>query len=209
MLLTNTGLLLSGGLDSIAIAFWKRPAMAFSIDYGQRPAEAEIHASAQVASALGIKHYVIKVDCATLGSGDLNGQSPSPFAPAKEWWPFRNQLLVTLACMKGIDLGLKELYVGSVSTDRFHIDGSRVFYDTISLLTQMQEGNIAVSCPASDLTTVQLIKESKIPISLLRWAHSCHVGDIPCMNCNGCRKHLATIQELEFSNEESSSQKGA
>ena len=33
-------LLLSGGMDSIALAFWKRPEIAITIDYGQRAAEA-------------------------------------------------------------------------------------------------------------------------------------------------------------------------
>lgn len=38
-------LLLSGGMDSISVAFWKRPEIAISIDYGQRAAEAEITAA--------------------------------------------------------------------------------------------------------------------------------------------------------------------
>ena len=32
------GLLLSGGMDSISIAWWKRPDVAISVDYGQRAA---------------------------------------------------------------------------------------------------------------------------------------------------------------------------
>jgi len=35
-------ILLSGGLDSIALAYWLRPQIAVTIDYGQRPARAVI-----------------------------------------------------------------------------------------------------------------------------------------------------------------------
>ena len=37
----NTALLLSGGMDSIALAYWKRPDIALTIDYGQAAADAE------------------------------------------------------------------------------------------------------------------------------------------------------------------------
>ena len=63
-------ILLSGGMDSIALAYWLRPEIAITLDYGQRAAEAEIKAAAKVAGALGIEHSVISVDCSALGSGD-------------------------------------------------------------------------------------------------------------------------------------------
>lgn len=45
----TTALLLSGGMDSVSIAWWLRPDVALTIDYGQKPAEAEIDAAGQVA----------------------------------------------------------------------------------------------------------------------------------------------------------------
>ena len=35
----KTALLLSGGMHSVAIAWWRRPNIAITIDYGQLPAE--------------------------------------------------------------------------------------------------------------------------------------------------------------------------
>ena len=81
----------------MALAYWKRPQLAFTIDYGQVCAEAEIRAAAKVASDIGIEHHIIKVDCSQLGSGSLCGGKPIDDAPVEEWWPYRNQLLVTLA----------------------------------------------------------------------------------------------------------------
>lgn len=51
----KTALLLSGGMDSLAIAWWKRPDIAITLDYGQEAADAEKRASAAVCAQLGIE----------------------------------------------------------------------------------------------------------------------------------------------------------
>lgn len=183
-------------MDSIALAYWKRPTLAFTVDYGQKPAPAEIQAAKQVSQSIGIEHHIIKVDCSHLGSGDMIGTQALPLAPATDWWPFRNQLLVTLACMKGISLGMGELLVGTVATDGFHKDGTKEFYGHLSKLMEYQEGNIIVSNPAHEMSTTDLIRKSRLPKSILLWAHSCHTSSDPCMKCNGCKKYLFTLQEL-------------
>lgn len=70
----KTGLILSGGMDSTSILWWKRPDIAYTVDYGQLAAEAEIDASKQLCNALNIEHEIIRIDCKQLGSGDLAGQ---------------------------------------------------------------------------------------------------------------------------------------
>jgi 7-cyano-7-deazaguanine synthase len=102
-------LLLSGGIDSIALAYWKRPQFAFTINYGQSAASAELEASRIVCQKINIKHITIDVDCSKLGSGDLLKKKSIEIAPSTEWWPYRNQLLVTLACMKAIDFNIWRL----------------------------------------------------------------------------------------------------
>lgn len=194
--LNKIGILLSGGMDSICIAYWKRPTYAFTINYGQKSAIAEIHAASQIAKRLKMEHHIIDIDCSSLGTGDLSDHDQLSIAPASEWWPYRNQLLITFACMKGISIGLEKLILGSVKTDSFLVDGSYDFYKKINDLIKIQEGNIEIDCPALNMSTVELIKASKIPISLLRWAHSCHTSNEPCMNCNGCRKYLYVMQKL-------------
>lgn len=54
-------LLLSGGIDSIALAAWLRPAECLTINYGQRPAAAEFSASAAVCKDLQLPHKLIDV----------------------------------------------------------------------------------------------------------------------------------------------------
>ena len=113
----SVGLLLSGGMDSVALAYWKRPAFAYTVDYGQLAAEGEIRAAAAVCGELSIKHRIVRADCCQVGTGDLAGAASSPLAPVPEWWPFRNQLIITLAGARAIGDGITELIIGCIHTD--------------------------------------------------------------------------------------------
>lgn len=187
--MSKTAILLSGGMDSIALAYWKRPELAITINYGQKPFLAELNASKEVACALGMEHIVVGVDCSSLGAGIMSEKGSLSMAPTPEWWPYRNQLLVTLAAMKVIHLGVNELMLGTVRTDSIHKDGSKSFYEAIDSLMILQEGSIHVSAPAIDMTTEELIRVSRVPESILLWAHSCHTANSPCGLCPGCVKY--------------------
>ena len=194
----KNAILLSGGIDSASIAYWIKPDLAININYGQKCAEAELRASAAIAKAIKIKLININIDCSSLGSGDLTGNKPIKIAPVSEWWPFRNQLLITMASMKAINFGIKELIFGAVITDSKHTDGTLKFYKKINELIQYQEGKIKISVPAIKMTSEQLVLKSKIPLSILGWTHSCHVSNYPCGICNGCSKHIQTKQKINI-----------
>lgn len=189
-------LLLSGGMDSIAVAFWQRPEIAITIDYGQRAAEAEIAAASQVAREIGMQHEIITIDCRAIGSGDMAGNDALGVAPVPEWWPFRNQLLVTFAAARGIVLGVTEVMTGSVLSDGTHADGRPEFYDAMDRVTAVQEGGIRISAPALTMTTAELVRHSGVPREILAWAHSCHTGNLACGQCRGCVKHYHVTKEI-------------
>jgi 7-cyano-7-deazaguanine synthase len=194
----STGLLLSGGMDSVAVAYWKRPQIAYTVDYGQLPAEGEIRAAAAVCAALSIKHHVVKADCSQLGLGDMAGKPPSGLSPISEWWPFRNQLIITLAGAAAISDGVKALLVGTIRSDTQHADGRPEFFERMTQLMEMQEGGLRVAAPAVGLGAVELVKASGIPLGLLAWSHSCHVAAYACGRCRGCVKHAETMSELGY-----------
>lgn len=194
--MAKTALLLSGGMDSTCIAYWKRPDVAIAIDYGQKPAIAELRAANVVAKTLGIPLEVIQIDCSSLGSGDLAGSEAAGVAPSSEWWPFRNQLLITMALMAAIRADVSELMIGTVVSDGSHADGRPDFVQAISQVSAMQEGGIRVTAPAIALTATELVRQSGIPFDLLGWAHSCHTGNVACGACRGCNKHRDTYAEL-------------
>jgi len=192
----TSALLLSGGMDSISIAFWKRPDAAITINYGQRPFAGEVNASGAVCAALEIPHHIITCDISALGSGDMAGSAPSQSAPATEWWPYRNQLLLTLSAMKCHQLGLNTLLIGALRTDGFHADGTSEFISRMNELFSMQEGELSVEAPAIGFSASELVHKSKIPMSLLAFAHSCHTAEQACGFCRGCRKHYETMEDL-------------
>ncbi len=191
----SEAILLSGGIDSTALAYWRHPKVALTIDYGQASAAGELRASAQIASLLEIDHHIISVDCSCIGSGDLAGKPATPEAPAPEWWPFRNQLLLTLAAPKALELGIEKLIVGSVASDSFHSDGTAQFYEQIDKLFRMQEGGISVEAPSLHLTAAELVEQSEVTQGVLAWTHSCHKAEFACGHCRGCNKHREILHE--------------
>jgi len=194
----RTALLLSGGMDSTALAWSLRPELALTIDYGQQPARGEFRAASAVCASLDIKHRSLEIDCRVLGSGDLAGTSPHPAAPVSEWWPFRNQLLVTLASGIVLQEGLTTIVVGTVSSDKTHGDGRVEFFQAMSQLLGLQEGGIDIEVPAINETSVSLCRKIGVPFEVLAWSHSCHVSDYACGTCRGCLKHRETMRELGY-----------
>ncbi len=190
-------LLLSGGIDSIALAAWVQPKYAITIDYGQQCAAAEIAAATQVASELDIIHHVIKVDCTAIGSGDLLGDKALRIAPASDWWPFRNQLLITFAAAYALRFDAARILIGTVANDSYHVDGSERFLTAIDSLIALQEGAIRVVAPAMSLSSLELIRISNVPHPILAWAHSCHKSNFACGVCRGCNKHRETRASLD------------
>ncbi|GHC88084.1 7-cyano-7-deazaguanine synthase [Pseudorhodoferax aquiterrae] len=189
-------LLLSGGVDSAALAAWRRPALALTIDYGQRAASAEIHASQQICAALTVPHEALTASVKHLGSGVMAGQRSSPHSENEEFWPFRNQYLITLAAMVAIQRGLDAVVIGTVATDGRHRDGSAEFLHAMRSILQLQEGAIALLAPAKELTSAQLVRASGIDQAVLAWSHSCHAATLACGNCPGCTKHSEVMSEL-------------
>jgi 7-cyano-7-deazaguanine synthase len=167
-----------------------------TIDYGQLPAAGEIRAARAICDLLGIEHHVLAIDCSQLGSGLLAGRSPDPRAPVEEWWPYRNQLLITLAAAWALPRGFEELIVGSVSDDAGHRDGTVEFYDLAHRLVAMQEGGLNVRAPALDRQSSALVRGSELPEGVIGLTHSCHSSDFACGLCPGCLKREAVIAEM-------------
>lgn len=187
-------LLLSGGLDSTCLAYWERPDFALTIDYGQTPAKSEIAASRAISNELGIAHESLTVDLRRFGSGHLAGTPVLPIANQPEWWPYRNQTLITLAAMRFIPFGLKEIMIGCVRTDQ-HVDGKQRFIQAMDKVLSMQEGNVRLVSPSIKFTTLGLMERVSLPPELVGFTFSCHVAEHPCGECRGCFKHDEAVDQ--------------
>ncbi|WP_158375174.1 7-cyano-7-deazaguanine synthase [Cellulosimicrobium cellulans] len=189
-------LLLSGGLDSTALAAMTRPEHCLGIDYGQVAAQAEHRAATQVAVELDLPFTHLHVPAGAVAAGLMSGDTTFAAVDgvAPEWWPFRNQLLITLAAAWGVTRGFTEILLGTVASDGVrHADGTPEFRAAIDHLLRLQEGAMRVSAPAADLTTDELLTLSHVPESVLAWTHSCHRANLPCANCPGCVKRTTTL----------------
>lgn len=188
-------LLLSGGLDSTALAAMARPEHCLGIDYGQVAADAEQRAGREVARELDLPFTHLRVPAGAVAAGLMGKDAPSEVTgTAPEWWPFRNQLLITLAAAWGITRGFDEILLGTVASDGArHADGTPEFRTAIDRLLGVQEGGMHVRAPAADLTADELIARSGVPESVLSWTHSCHRANLPCANCPGCVKRAEAL----------------
>ncbi|MCD2204543.1 7-cyano-7-deazaguanine synthase [Halobacterium sp. KA-6] len=193
--MVETVLLFSGGIDSTCLAYSKDPDLCVTVDYGQAPSEAEIRAATKITDELDIPHSIIEVDCSELGAGSMSDQDQLDVASTPEWWPFRNQLIITVVATEAVKRGGSELIAGSVKDDQEHADGRKRFYKIMDKLLSFQEGEIGISAPATDQTSAELIQETETPYSLLGWAHSCHKANVPCGECRGCRKRHRVLSE--------------
>lgn len=189
--------LLSGGIDSSSLAFWLRPSWAIFIDYGQLASREERAAARRIARLSGINFALIRANCRQVGSGMMAGRPPSIHAPAEEWWPFRNQLLATLAAAWAVGHGVQRIAFASVATDGEHADGGMEFFRAINRLSRMQEGRIAIEAPAAKLTTEALVRQSQIPLKWLGWTHSCFAGGMACGTCRGCAKRRGVLEHVQ------------
>jgi len=188
-------LLFSGGIDSTALAYSMRPDLALTVDYGQVCADAEILASEQICSTLGVEHEAVEVDCSDFGTGSLSPNEQVEEGPTPEWWPFRNQFLITVAGMKGVQIGADNIVVGTVEGDSDHADGQAGFFRSMDEVVYGQEGSLHVRVPAISSTSVELVEQSGVPERILLWSHSCHISNHPCGECRGCQKHYEVIEQ--------------
>ena len=184
-------LLFSGGLDSTALAYWLRPNRLLFIDYGQIPAAGERRAATQIAKELDLILDCRTADCRSFGSGDMAGL-PSLGAVATEFWPYRNQLLLTLGAMLYSAEPVLTLLIGTIRSDEIHPDGSLAFISKMQDLLSTQ-GNSRIEAPAIAMSSSALQQNAGVPISILSWAFSCHRATEACGQCRGCNKYFQTI----------------
>lgn len=191
-------LLFTGGLDSTALAWMLRPERLLFVDYGQRPAKGEERAARAVAAAVGIGLDIRCVDLSGFGHGTMSPSRAPLVAASKapEFWPYRNQMLITLAAMTYAADPLSDILVGTVVGDDAHPDGRREFLSAIDGLVRQQSG-VRVLAPAIDVTTLQLLRKAAVPESVLGWTFSCHTGEWACGSCRGCNKHRQVIECIE------------
>lgn len=190
-------LLLSGGLDSTALAAILSPDHCLCIDYSQPAAEAEKRAAAQICFELGLRFQRLSLRVRETSEAVMSDSGDDAFEAPPANWPFRNQLLITAAAAWTAPRGYQTILIGTVASDSTQqADGTREFVGRVSELLAMQEGGLRVEAPGINLTTEQLISQSSASDQVLAWTHSCHWANTACAQCPGCAKHSEVLRRL-------------
>jgi len=195
----NEVFLLSGGIDSSALAWSKRSGHLLFVNYGQVAASGERRAATRLADALDQELTVLELDCRKIGTGLLANSEAAREAPSPEWWPYRNQLLITLAATWGLSRGCERIVLGVVREDEQFRDGTSQFVRLIDALVVYQEGSMRVEAPASELNSLDLLRQSGLPRELLAITHSCDVAEFHCGECPSCKGRLRILAEFDAS----------
>lgn len=175
----------------------ERPDRALFIDYGQLPVKGEMAAARKLSKRFGVELDELKVDIASIGSGDLAGRSTAAHSLVSEAWPFRNQFFMTVAAMKYASEGLSQILIGTVASDHVHPDGTPEFIRAANVLIKCELPEVQISAPAIGMTTKQLVVESGLSRSDLAWTFSCHKSSVACGECRGCTKAVKLFCELD------------
>ena len=167
------------------------------VDYGQLPAEAEWKAAKAVAQHLDLELDKMDIDLSTLGSGLLAGRPQIEGAPTPEWFPFRNQHLVTIAAAHTLKDGLGAVVLGIVNGDGDrHADSTPGFMAMLDTLVRHQEGEVRVLAPHIYARPHELLVRSGLSDEVMSQTHSCHASRIACGQCPGCKRRTEVLQRV-------------
>lgn len=210
--------LLSGGLDSSAnLAFteyFDEPALAITVDYGQRAAAQEIKAAQAIAQYYGVPHKVIGLPwLGALGGSALTSQDQLvPKLKTSEldhlqttqksaqavWVPNRNGVLINVAAAIAESMKAKQVVVGFNKEEAATFpDNSSQFLGVITLSLRYSTANgVKVGCYSDMMNKTEIVNallnlseshcKKPFPFHLV-W--SCYEsGEKPCGECESCKR---------------------
>lgn len=198
----------SGGQDSTTCLAWALKefdeVFALTFDYGQRH-HVEIDQARSLAESIGVKHEVMEIDIfsnlsknALTHDVDINPGSkselPSTFVPG------RNQIFLSLACIKAYQLGITDVVTGVCQTDYSGYPDCRdEFVKSLEKTSSLaMDRNFTIHTPLMFLTKAETVKlmDDLGYLDLLRESHTCYRGLRPaCGSCPSCEQRLKGFAE--------------
>jgi 7-cyano-7-deazaguanine synthase len=199
-------ILLSGGLDSATVLAMARAAgfdcHALSVSYGQRH-QAELHAAARVAHALGAReHRIMHVDLGRIGGSALTDKSIDvPVTPGEgipvTYVPARNTIMLSLAMAWAEVLDAREIHVGVNAVDYSGYPDCRpefvaAFQNLANLATKagVEGRGPRIRAPLIELSKAEIIRRGTSLGVDYALTVSCYQADArgqACSACDSCR----------------------
>jgi len=186
-------LLMSGGIDSALLLYTIRPDFALFIDYGQVAAEGERQASRSLCDLAQTNLIERTCQIKSYRSKVMSGQGRET---QDEYWPFRNQFLISIAAMEAVKRSADVIIIGIASGDAHFADGSIDFVRIASTLVATQHPQITVKAPLLEECNNSALLLHAVPPYFLRRTHSCNRSAQPCWDCPSCVRAAKILGQL-------------
>lgn len=205
-------IVLSGGMDSVTLMheYKEQIALAVTFDYGSNHNKREIECAAYQCSLLGIKHLVIPLEFMAryFKSSLLEGADAIPEGHYADdnmrstVVPFRNGIMLSVACGLAESYGLKHVMIANHSGDHaIYPDCRAGFVDAMS--RAMQEGTydgVTIIAPYTNISKNDIASRGKnLGVDYAK-TYSCYKGgEKHCGKCGTCveRKEALAAASIE------------
>ena len=205
-------IVLSGGMDSVTLMheYKEQIALAVTFDYGSNHNKREIECAAYQCSLLGIKHLVIPLEFMAryFKSSLLEGADAIPEGHYADdnmrstVVPFRNGIMLSVACGLAESYGLKHVMIANHSGDQaIYPDCRAGFVDAMS--RAMQEGTydgVTIIAPYTNISKNDIASRGKnLGVDYAK-TYSCYKGgEKHCGKCGTCveRKEALAAAGIE------------
>lgn len=204
----NALIVISGGMDSTTMLyeFQNEIALAVTFDYGAKHGAKEIPLARMHCERLDIEHIVIGMDFMQrhFRSSLLTGGEDIPEGRYDDEnmrstvVPFRNGIMLSIACGLAESRGLKRLMIANHAGDHaIYPDCRPLFVETMSRATQ--EGTydrIVIDAPYTHLTKAEIAARGKRLGVNYAETWSCYKGgDTHCGRCGTCVERREALAE--------------
>lgn len=201
-------IVVSGGMDSTTMLYEYREeiALAVTFDYGANHGPKEIPLAKMHCERLGIEHVVIKMNFMKdyFESSLLSGSEAIPEGHYEDEnmrstvVPFRNGIMLAIACGLAESRGLKRLMIANHAGDHaIYPDCREGFVKAMSLATQ--EGtydHISIYAPYTNLTKGEIARHGKALGLNYAETWSCYKGgEKHCGKCGTCVERREALAE--------------
>ena len=204
----NKLIILSGGMDSITLLneYKDEIAMAVTFDYGSNHAKKEIPMAKLHCERLGIKHIVIPLafiheyfKSSLLEGADAIPEGHYAAENMKSTVvPFRNGIMLAIACGIAESNGLKEVMIANHSGDHaIYPDCRTEFINAMSEAMRLgtYEG-ISIIAPYSDITKTDIARHGKEIGLNYAETWSCYKGgEKHCGKCGTCVERKEALHD--------------
>lgn len=204
----DAAIILSGGMDSVTMLYEYQPdiALAISFDYGANHSANELSFAKYHCNALGIKHLIIPLKFMSeyFKSSLLEGGDAIPEASYNEEnmkstvVPFRNGIMLSIACGIAASNGLKKIMIANHGGDHdLYPDCRESFIKAMD--RAVYEGTyerMEIFAPYTNLSKGEIARHGRrLGVDYAKtW--SCYKGgDKHCGRCGTCEERKAALRE--------------